>query len=83
MNKLTIEDVWQRCPICNGDGTIPYHCTTGGITCPTCYGDRIISRLTGYPRSYELNAKETVEPNNISGIVASNGLSNPPNEVEI
>ena len=45
---------WQKCPVCNGNGTIVIPGTLKGSNpCPTCNGHRIISELTGKPPTYE------------------------------
>ncbi len=46
--------MWQKCPICNGEGKVTSSSyTTSSFficsTCPTCNGSRIISELTGLP----------------------------------
>lgn len=48
--------VWQLCPKCNGNGTLPYFnssttnaCPT--VTCDVCHGGKIISTLNGLPPS--------------------------------
>lgn len=41
---------YQKCPICNGQGTLLSIQTTSVSTiCPTCKGARIISEVTGKP----------------------------------
>lgn len=45
---------WQKCPVCNGEGTICIPISYAGTNpvCPTCKGARIISELTGLPPVY-------------------------------
>jgi hypothetical protein len=48
--------MWQKCPICNGSGTIPNEFNNSGawspfVTCTTCNGEKIISSLHGLPPS--------------------------------
>jgi len=50
--------MWQKCPICDGSGTVYTPASsnltsisTGGGTCPVCNGRRIISSLNGLPPS--------------------------------
>lgn len=45
--------MWQKCPICNGDGFIPTSGSSTSRMCPTCKGMRIISESTGLPPWYE------------------------------
>ena len=42
--------MWQKCPICNGDGKVfkPLSNSSSSI-CTTCNGSKIISELTGLP----------------------------------
>jgi hypothetical protein len=40
--------MYQRCPICQGDGNI-YPPVGYAVICPTCKGKRIISDVTGKP----------------------------------
>lgn len=45
--------MWQKCPICNGTGTVPtpsYSSSTTQI-CKICNSKGIISQLTGSPSS--------------------------------
>lgn len=49
--------MYQKCPICDGSGKIP-NCWNGYSsahseykTCPTCLGERIISKTNGLPPS--------------------------------
>lgn len=46
-----MDDVWQKCPICVGSGTVPAGISITAVydTCPTCRGLRIISNITGLP----------------------------------
>lgn len=43
--------MWQKCPICKGQGFVFNAGTVSEITstCPTCKGQRIISKKTGEP----------------------------------
>lgn len=51
--------MWQKCPICNGEGSItkliPYDGRSTVVSspissvCPVCKGQRIISELNGLP----------------------------------
>ena len=44
--------MWQKCPICNGTGTLPFNGTYSTTPiCPTCNGSRIISEINGLPPS--------------------------------
>lgn len=41
---------WQRCPVCDGTGQVPYPMSvTGTKACPTCRGKRIIHSVSGRP----------------------------------
>lgn len=43
---------WQKCPICNGHGTIAsahYGAAMHSQMCPTCSGKRIINEISGLP----------------------------------
>ena len=42
--------MWQKCPICNGTGSVwfPLSNSTSNV-CTTCNGHKIISELTGLP----------------------------------
>ena len=43
-------DMWQRCPVCEGVGTIPYSSThMAEVECHVCKGRGIISTITGLP----------------------------------
>lgn len=46
--------MWQKCPICNGEGKISNTGTSSSTfqTCPTCTGHRIISEVNGLPPAY-------------------------------
>jgi hypothetical protein len=46
--------MWQKCPICNGEGTVPNYGTVSSLfsVCPTCNGTRIISEINGLPPSF-------------------------------
>lgn len=39
---------WQKCPICNGSGTLGAGFPSGG-TCDVCLGHKIIDELSGRP----------------------------------
>lgn len=42
--------MWQKCPVCNGLGTVPASdIYKHDKKCPTCSGKGIISTLTGKP----------------------------------
>ncbi len=56
--------MWQKCPICNGEGRITNNGYSSSLfsTCPTCNGTRIISELTGLPPAYLAgNSTTTIE----------------------
>lgn len=43
-------DTWQRCPICNGSGTVYNTLSSNGFTaCTVCNGKKIISTINGLP----------------------------------
>jgi len=46
--------MWQKCPICNGEGTVPNYGVVTSLfsVCPTCNGTRIISEINGLPPAY-------------------------------
>ena len=53
--------MFQKCPICNGEGRIPDDVWNGNSsaynthkTCPTCRGERIISTKNGLPPSMQM-----------------------------
>ena len=62
--------MWQKCPICNGNGTelnsLSSSCTT---KCRVCGGAGIISEINGLPPNYQ---KVTVLPQ-----IELNNLKNP------
>lgn len=41
--------MFQKCPVCNGAGTLPDYGNLSTSSCPTCQGTRIISTLNGLP----------------------------------
>lgn len=43
--------IWQLCPKCGGEGTIPPGMATinSSAICDVCHGQKIISRVTGQP----------------------------------
>jgi DnaJ-class molecular chaperone len=46
--------MWQKCPVCNGSGKIPFYpeyfvVPQGYTTCNVCKGYGIISKETGLP----------------------------------
>lgn len=42
--------MWQKCPICNGTGSVPaILSTTSSQICTVCNGAKIISKLNGLP----------------------------------
>ena len=45
--------MWQKCPICDGEGRITSNGLSSSVhqVCPTCNGARIISELNGLPPS--------------------------------
>jgi len=48
--------MWQKCPICNGEGKIfgnfgSFTSMNTSIICSTCKGHKIISTITGLPPS--------------------------------
>ena len=51
--------MWQKCPVCNGLGTVPNFTLTANTTCPTCNGARIISEVNGLPPAIPLNTSST------------------------
>lgn len=46
--------MWQKCPICNGEGTVPNYGVVTSLfsVCPTCNGTRIISEINGLPPGF-------------------------------
>jgi len=40
---------WQKCPICDGYGTVWSSLLIRSSACPTCDGARIISTVSGLP----------------------------------
>ena len=50
--KENEDSVWQVCPLCQGTGTtynMKEHIVNTSAVCPTCNGERIISKITGKP----------------------------------
>lgn len=41
--------MWQKCPVCNGSGSVPSALYYSGGVCGTCNGHGIISELNGAP----------------------------------
>ena len=56
--------MWQKCPICDGEGRVTGNGTTSSVhqVCPTCNGARIISELNGLPpnQSIEIPSDEEI-----------------------
>lgn len=71
--------MWQKCPVCNGTGTIPGGHVSSSLftTCPTCDGKRIISQLTGLPPSFA-NKEQSIEPCTTESNPESNKVENKP-----
>ena len=55
INGLKKQNMWQKCPICDGSGT-----NMIGIACGTCNGEKIINILTGKPPSKAPTNNNTV-----------------------
>lgn len=54
--------MWQKCPICNGMGISPIpHGINTTPQCPTCFGARIISEISGLPPSHYLDNTDSNE----------------------
>ena len=45
--------MWQKCPVCDGQGAFPKLINSGTKLCHVCNGHGIISILTGTPPSHE------------------------------
>jgi DnaJ-class molecular chaperone len=55
-------DAWQKCPVCNGDGTKAIS-MYGSVTCNVCNGHGIISIITGLP---PVGTKVTISNGNVT-----------------
>lgn len=50
LNPNLFNNIWQQCPVCNGDGTDHHSILSSSIPiCKVCNGKRIISTFTGKP----------------------------------
>lgn len=52
-------DLWQKCPVCNGTGTVNLYPQIGGSwsdVCPHCGGQHVVSILNGQPPNNPVNA---------------------------
>lgn len=60
--------MWQKCPICNGEGKISNTGTSSSTfqTCPTCQGNRIISKVSGLPPATVIDTIPTSSPDSHS-----------------
>ena len=55
---------WQKCPICDGKGTISLVSNFANTPCSVCNGAKIISNLTGEPpaAATQNTKKKTIAP---------------------
>lgn len=53
--------MWQKCPICNGLGTVPNYGMSSSTSsvCSVCKGQKIISELTGQPPGISVSTSNT------------------------
>jgi DnaJ-class molecular chaperone len=42
-------NMWQKCPVCNGQGIVPDMISLGSKQCHVCNGHGIISMISGMP----------------------------------
>lgn len=54
---------FQKCPVCNGTGSVQYY-GCGDMKCTVCNGMKIISEITGKPPSNLDSDKNVLGPGN-------------------
>ena len=53
--------MWQKCPVCNGQGIVPDMISLGSKQCHVCNGHGIISMISGMP---PIHNKTTITTSN-------------------